>query len=92
MKNFTSQWTIREIENLYINENYSMELVSKVTKIKLATLSRILWKYGLPEKKRERYGTSYAEVNRLPEPGKGLLGASTRDSEDDILEDFFNGL
>lgn len=85
-----AQWSIEEIENLYINLNYSMNLVSRVTHIPIAPLSRILWKYGLPDRKRERYGPTFVgELNRLPEHSSPT---KVFEKEENLEDSFFSEL
>ncbi len=44
-------FTAEQIEDMYITQNYSMELVSKCIAVPLPVLSRIMQDLGLAEKK-----------------------------------------
>ena len=44
-------FTLEQIEGMYIDQNYSMELVSKCMAVPMPVLSRILQDTGLAEKK-----------------------------------------
>ena len=55
MYRLKEKWSIREIAELYIDRNFSMDLVSHITGIPLAPLSHILWDYHLPEVKSKYY-------------------------------------
>ena len=48
MYRLKEKWSIREIAELYVDRNFSMDLVSHITGIPLAPLSHILWDYHLP--------------------------------------------
>lgn len=93
VKNKVAQhWTMKEIEHLYINENYSMNLVARITKIPIADISRLLWKYNLPEKKRSIYGPNFAgEINKLPEHNS-CFQPKFSNSEQKLADEFFGGL
>lgn len=89
------KWSIKEIAELYIDRNYSMNLVSKITGISLPILSRILWQYELPDVKRAYYGDTFKGE-------KKALSASEKNEFYDIEhifkrlpnaeDDFFSGL
>lgn len=53
MYRLKEKWSIREIAELYVDRNFSMDLVSHITGIPLALLSHILWDYHLPEVKKQ---------------------------------------
>ena len=63
MYRLKEKWSIREIAELYVDRNFSMDLVSHITGIPLALLSHILWDYHLPEVK-SKYYTMHAEFFR----------------------------
>lgn len=50
-----------ELERLYVKENYSIDLLSKVFGVSMPDISRILWKYNLPQRKE-----AYYEATGLP--------------------------
>lgn len=50
-----------ELERLYIKENYSIDLLAKVFGVSMPVISRILWKYNLPQRKE-----AYYEATGLP--------------------------
>lgn len=41
-----------ELERLYVKENYSIDLLSKVFGVSMPDISRILWKYNRRREKR----------------------------------------
>ena len=51
----TKRVKLSYVKQLYIIENYSMELLAKTIKFPLPELSRLLWKYDLPEEKKKYY-------------------------------------
>ena len=53
MYRLKEKWSIREIAELYVDRNFSMDLVSHITGIPLALLSHILWDYHLPESEKQ---------------------------------------
>ena len=55
MYRLKEKWSIREIAELYVDRNFSMDLVSHITGIPLALLSHILWDYHLPSEKQILY-------------------------------------
>ena len=48
------KWKKEEIHELYVEKNYCMDLVSAVTGIPLASLSRLLQSWGFPDGKLEK--------------------------------------
>ena len=60
-------YSMDQLEQMYIGNNYTMELVSKVTAIDLPTLSRLLWDFGLPDKKMALMGNKTYEVKMIHE-------------------------
>lgn len=81
-------YTKEQLYQMYVVENYSMELVANVTKINMATLSRLLWYYNLPNIKREYYGSKQFtnEVTSLKQDKTISLAKIDAD------EDFFKEL
>ena len=59
MYRLKEKWSIREIAELYVDRNFSMDLVSHITGIPLALLSHILWDYHLPEVKSKYYTENF---------------------------------
>ena len=59
MYRLKEKWSIREIAELYVDRNFSMDLVSHITGIPLAPLSHILWDYHLPEVKSKYYTENF---------------------------------
>ena len=49
------KYTLKELYEMYVKENYSMDLVSRVTGISLPLLSRIFQKFNFPELKLSYY-------------------------------------
>lgn len=90
------KWTLEDVEKLYINENFSMELLANVMNVPIADLSKLLWKYKLPEKKQAFYKDVRNERLRLTEEEMAiyfdkeyhLTPKSSKSAEDD----FFSGL
>ena len=65
MYRLKEKWSIREIAELYVDRNFSMDLVSHITGIPLAPLSHILWDY-LPEVKSKYYTENFlGEISKL---------------------------
>lgn len=84
------QWTVNEIRELYVDNNYSMVLVSRLTHIRLPELSRAIQKYGLNKEKEKLYGPDFSgEKNSIPK-ADGIYHASApgKNAEDA----FFDGL
>ena len=66
MYRLKEKWSIREIAELYVDRNFSMDLVSHITGIPLALLSHILWDYHLPEVKSKYYTENFlGEISKL---------------------------
>lgn len=66
MYRLKEKWSIREIAELYVDRNFSMDLVSHITGIPLAPLSHILWDYHLPEVKSKYYTENFlGEISKL---------------------------
>ena len=59
MYRLKEKWSIREIAELYVDRNFSMDLVSHITGIPLALLSHILWDYHLPKVKSKYYTENF---------------------------------
>lgn len=49
----THGYTYEQLFDMYVTENYSMELVSRVISVELPILSRIFRKYGLTHEKEK---------------------------------------
>lgn len=81
----TNGYTMEQIEAMYIEENYSMELVSRITAINMSLLSRILWDYGLPQKKEAVNGMR-GEINNLERRVSVPISKDTDD--DELWKDF----
>lgn len=94
-----------ELERLYIKENYSIDLLSKVFGVNMPDISRILWKYDLPQKKDAYYealgtvpGKEKYRLDKNTEgdykdgvtPGK-TLKISSRSMEDDFFASLEGG-
>lgn len=72
-----------ELERLYIKENYSIDLLSKVFGVNMPDISRILWKYGLPQKKK----AYYEALGITPGKEKYRLDKNTGDNyTDDVTQ------
>lgn len=84
------KWTVDDLYDLYVTKNFCMDLVSEVTGIPLAPLSRIFQKYGLPDKKRAHYhGQVKYEITKLSTVRTGAMFGKTRSQkalEDDFLD------
>ena len=66
MYRLKEKWSIREIAELYVDRNFSMDLVSHITGIPLALLSHILWDYHLPKVKSKYYTDNFlGEISKL---------------------------
>ncbi len=95
------RWTISDLSELYIEENFSMDLVSTVTGIPIAPLSHIFWDSGLPDRKRAYYnGYVVGELNKVP-PNRIHLYFDTEEAEayggesaspDDLVDEFLSEL
>lgn len=80
--------SIKELADLYIKKNYSMELVATVTGIPIAPLSRIFQKYRLPEYKQALYnGRIVSEKTRLEQNVAVPEQTNNRNAEDLFFED-----
>ena len=81
MYRLKEKWSIREIAELYVDRNFSMDLVSHITGIPLALLSHILWDYHLPEVKSKYYTENFlGEISKLT---KQMHAEFTRQYEND---------
>jgi len=62
-----NDYTLEDIRRMYIDEKYSMELISRVTKINIAFLSRVIWYSGMANERRIKYGDHafLGEVTRM---------------------------
>lgn len=87
------KWKKEEIHELYVEKNYCMNLVSAVTGIPLATLSRLLQLWGFPDEKLERYGASATsftnEKTRLPGHEAVYIDGLPGYSGEGAAEEFF---
>ena len=90
------KWKKEEIHELYVEKNYCMDLVSAVTGIPLASLSRLLQSWGYPDEKLEKYGasaTSFAnEKTRLSAHERGNTDRPPGYCMEEMAEAFFQEL
>lgn len=62
---------IKKLAQLYIDENYSMELLAEKYMISLPIMSRILWKFDLPTRKQLFYRDKGGVKNEVAPTKKG---------------------
>lgn len=90
------KWKLEDVERLYINENFSMELLANVMNVPIAELSKLLWKYKLPEKKQAFYKDIRNERLRLTEEEMEIYFEKeyhlTPKASKNAEDDFFSGL
>lgn len=85
------KFTIKDLYELYVVQNYCMDAVSKITCIPLVPLSRIFQKYELPDMKKAYYnGRVTGEKTKVnAKPG---IGENAFDVLNVSAEDMFFGL
>ena len=82
--------TLKELYDLYVVENYSMDLVARVTCIPLVPLSRIFQKYHLPERKDAYYmGRVSGEKTKLTDVDTTVFLVPEEDEDPVSAEDLF---
>lgn len=89
-----------ELDRLYVKENYSIDLLSKVFGVSMPDISRILWKYNLPQRKEAYYAATGIprEKEKYRIDNKKLVDQKTEKSSvpkmssRSMEEDFFSSL
>lgn len=81
--------SLAEIWHLYVEENYSMDLLAKTIGIPLNITSRILQKYDIPQKKQEYYDARGGMPPELKQAGAKRIENAKKRRQIDIEDEFF---
>lgn len=80
------KFTVKDLYELYVVQNYCMDAISKITCIPLVPLSRIFQKYELPDMKKAYYNGRVTgektKVNDIPGAGENTLDVLNVSAED----------